>query len=127
MGPMNLVESVPPNISSPFVSKFESVGLKNTAISFCGIVPCSKRLSVTVVIAFELLGISLPSVKSSGPRLQKNVFNTIRNHRQTPMQACSPQNPVKRINVRDVRGNTYGLPRNNHILGNRHRVGVLST
>ena len=43
------------------------------------------------------------------------------------MLACSPQNPVKRIKIRGVRGNTYGLLRNNYILDQRQRVVVLST
>ena len=37
--PVNLVESVPPNVSSPFVTDAEFVGSKETPSSLDGIVP----------------------------------------------------------------------------------------
>ena len=45
--PVNLVESVPPKVTSPFVAESALLGSKDTATRFCGMDPCEKRLSVT--------------------------------------------------------------------------------
>ena len=46
MDPVNLLESVPPNVNSPLVISSVFVGAKDTATKFWPIVPCLKRLSV---------------------------------------------------------------------------------
>ena len=44
---MNLLESVPPNVTSPLVDSSDVVGSKETATKFCVITPCENKLSVT--------------------------------------------------------------------------------
>ena len=66
---MNLVESVPPNVNSPFFSLPVVVGSKDTATSSDGIVPWLNRLSVTVGMAVFVSGDKVPTVKSTGPIL----------------------------------------------------------
>jgi hypothetical protein len=86
--PMNLLESTPPNVSSPFVTdaEVEVVGSKDTATKFSLIVPCSKRLSVTVGMRVLLSGLKELYVRSLGPILQKkSVFGTIGRHIEKSM------------------------------------------
>ena len=66
---MNLVESVPPKVNSPFLSNVEVVGSKDTPRRSAGVVPCKKRLSVTVGMAVVVSGDKVSIVKSSGPSL----------------------------------------------------------
>ena len=67
--PVNLEESVPPNVSSPFCSEAVVVGSKDTETMLAGIVPWLKRLSVTVGMREFEFGDKVPSVKSTGPIL----------------------------------------------------------
>ena len=67
--PVNLVESVSPNISSPFLSKVPFVGSKDTETRLDGIAPWLKRLSVTVGIRSPLEGDREPIVRFVGPIL----------------------------------------------------------
>jgi hypothetical protein len=69
IAPVNLVESVPPHVSSPFVTLSEVVGSNETATRFAEIVPALKRLPVTVgtVVVPE----TVSSVRSTGPMLQE--------------------------------------------------------
>ena len=67
--PVNLMGSVPPNVSSPFFSLPVVVGSKGTATSSTGIVPWLNRLSVTVGIGVFVSGDNVPTVKSTGPIL----------------------------------------------------------
>ena len=47
MEPVNLLESVPPNVSSPLVTVSWVVGWKETATEAVEIRPCFAKLSVT--------------------------------------------------------------------------------
>jgi hypothetical protein len=68
--PVNLVESVPPNVNSPFWFDDVVVGSKDTETRSDGIVPWLNRLSVTVGIGVFVSGNSVPTVKSTGPILE---------------------------------------------------------
>ena len=46
--PVNLLESVPPNVNSPLVSDSDDVGAKETETKLDGMVPCANKLSVTL-------------------------------------------------------------------------------
>ena len=48
MDPVNLLESVAPNVNSPLVLDSEVVGSNETATKFDDILPWLKRLSVTI-------------------------------------------------------------------------------
>ncbi len=48
MAPVNLLESVPPKVSSPLVEVKLVVGSKETATKFEVIIPCENKLSVTI-------------------------------------------------------------------------------
>ena len=84
---MYLVVSVLPNVSSPFTTDTEVVGSKDTATRFYLILPCEKRLSVTVGMDRMVLGLlvfdTVPSVKSVGPILQNALFTQMQTDRQT--------------------------------------------
>ena len=69
MLPVNLELSVPPKVSSPLTDSKEVVGSKETATRCSGIVPCEKRLSVTVGISELVSGDKVSNVRSSGPIL----------------------------------------------------------
>ena len=62
---MNLLESVPPKVSSPLVTVSWVVGSKETATTSVEIVPWLKRLSVTV--GMLLLPLTVPWVRSTVP------------------------------------------------------------
>ena len=47
MAPVNLLESVPPNVSSPLTISGVSVGSNETETRSSEMIPCEKRLSVT--------------------------------------------------------------------------------
>ena len=64
---------MPPNVNSPFLTDVVVVGSKDTARRSAGIVPCEKRLSVTVGMVAPVSGDKVPIVKSSGPSLGNNV------------------------------------------------------
>ena len=49
MAPVNLLESVPPNVSSPLTISGVSVGSNETETRSSEMIPCEKRLSVTEV------------------------------------------------------------------------------
>ena len=51
--PVNLLESVPPKVSSPLVSDKEDVGAKDTETKLDGMAPCVKRLFVTTISGFS--------------------------------------------------------------------------
>jgi hypothetical protein len=70
MGPVNLVGSVPPNVSSPFLTNFAVVGSKDTETRLDGMAPLLKRLSVTVGTLVFSAGCRAPMVRSTGPILQ---------------------------------------------------------
>ena len=59
MNPVNLVESVPPNVNSTLLTN--------------GVVPCEERLSVTVGKGIYETGDKVPIVKSTGPSLRNNM------------------------------------------------------
>ena len=67
--PVYLVGSAPPNVNSPFSSESVFVGSKDTPTTSDRIVPCLKRLSVTVGMDFCTSGDKVPTVKSTGPIL----------------------------------------------------------
>ena len=67
--PVNLVESMPPNVNSPFLFDDEVVGSNDTETRSDEIVPWLNRLSVTVGIGLFESGDSVPTVKSTGPIL----------------------------------------------------------
>ena len=67
--PINLVASVPPQVISPFKSLPVMAGPNETPISWAGMVPWEKRLSVTVGIVLKSDGNKVSSVRSTGPML----------------------------------------------------------
>jgi hypothetical protein len=67
--PVNLVESVPPNVNSPFGLDDVVVGSKDTETRSDGMVPWLNRLSVTVGMGVFVSGDRVPTVKSTGPIL----------------------------------------------------------
>ena len=69
IGPVNLVESVPPNVNSPFLTDVAVVGSKDTPTRLDVIVFWLKRLSVTVGMGAVVSGDKVPTVKSTGPIL----------------------------------------------------------
>ncbi len=72
--PVNLVESVPPNVNLPFLSDVVFVGSKDTATRLDTIVPLLKRLSMTVGTGVFVPGDKIPIVNLTGPILgNKNV------------------------------------------------------
>jgi len=73
IAPVNLVESVPPNVNSPFLTDVVVVGSKDTATSSDVMVPWLKSLSVTVGMEELLCGDKVPTVKSTGPILRDKV------------------------------------------------------
>src|SRR5882757_388515 len=91
IAPVNLVESVPPNVNSPFLVDVVVVGAKDMPISSDVMVPWLNRLSVTVGMEDPLSGDKVPTVKSTGPILKNNVRLSIR----TCGHFHSPENPVE--------------------------------
>jgi len=79
IAPVNLLESVPPKVSSPFVTDADVVGSNETPISSDVIVPCENRLSVTVGIRELVFGLSVPKVRSTGPipRIPSTPWNPV--------------------------------------------------
>jgi hypothetical protein len=71
--PVNLVESVPPNVNSPFLLESEVVGSNDTETMSDGMVPWLKRLSVTVGTELSESGSNVPTVRSTGPILGNKV------------------------------------------------------
>jgi hypothetical protein len=67
--PVNLVESMPPNVNSPFLTDVVVVGSKDTATRLDGIACWLKRLSVTVGMRVVVSGDKVSKVKSTGPIL----------------------------------------------------------
>ena len=72
MDPVNLVESVPPNVSSPFVFPTLFVGSNEIATRSCWMIACWKRLSTTVGTLSVVSGERVPIVRGVGPRLCGN-------------------------------------------------------
>lgn len=56
IAPVNLEESVPPNVSSPLVSAADVVGAKETLTSWAGMVPWLNNWSTTVGISVLVPG-----------------------------------------------------------------------
>jgi hypothetical protein len=81
---MYLVESVAPNVSSPLTTDAEVVGSNDTATRFCLIVPCAKRVSVTVGIMVRGFD-RVSDVKSAGPILRNTLLT--QTQRQTDVRA----------------------------------------
>jgi hypothetical protein len=72
ISPVNLLRSVPPNVSSPFLTgEVVVVGSKDTETILDAMVPWLKRLSVTVGIVLFSAGDSVPIVRLAGPMLKK--------------------------------------------------------
>ena len=69
IAPVNFVESVPPNVNSPFLTDVVVVGSNDMPIRSDVIVPWLKRLSVTVGTGVLVCGDKVPTVKSTGPIL----------------------------------------------------------
>ena len=96
--PVNLVESVPPNVNSPFWFDDVVVGSKDTATRSDGIVPWLKRLSVTVGMRLFVSGDKVPTVRSTGPILGNKVSAEIRSE-----ELCAhpriPSKPSKPLDV----------------------------
>jgi hypothetical protein len=69
--PVNLVWSVSPNVSSPFLIDDVVVGSKDTETRSDAIAPWLKRLSVTVGMLLFSAGERVPIVRSEGPILHK--------------------------------------------------------
>jgi hypothetical protein len=92
---MYLVESVAPNVSSPFTTDAEVVGSKDTATRFCLIVPCAKRVSVTVGMVRGFDRVS--DVKSAGPILRNTLLTQtqrrtdVRAHPKIPSEGFIPE------------------------------------
>jgi hypothetical protein len=91
--PVNLEESVLPNVNSPFSSDDEVVGSKDTATRSDGIVPWLERLSVTVGISLFVSGDKVPIVKSTGPILGNKIVSTDTKR----WTLCSPEDTVETI------------------------------
>lgn len=72
--PVNLVGSVSPNVSSPFVTGLAIVGSKDTETRLDGIAPLLKRLSVTVGTLAFVAGCRAPMVWSTRPILQNTAW-----------------------------------------------------
>ena len=72
--PVNLVESVSPNVSSPFLTNLAVVGSKDTETRLGGIAPLLKRLSVTVGTLAFVAGCRAPMVRLTGPILQSTAW-----------------------------------------------------
>ena len=96
IAPVNLVESVPPNVNSPFLVDVVVVGAKDMPISSDVMVPWLNRLSVTVGMEEPLSGDKVPTVKSTGPILKNNVRLSIRTygHFTHPRIPSNPVNPL---------------------------------
>jgi hypothetical protein len=75
ISPVNFEGSVPPNVSSPFLTELALVGSKDTETKLAEMVPWLKRLSVTVGILSPIDGDSEPTVRFVGPILWKTVSN----------------------------------------------------
>ena len=73
IGPVNLDVSIPPNVISPLMASITFVGLKDIPISLKGMTACAKSVSVTVGIIFDTSGLSVPWVRTAGPRLHQVV------------------------------------------------------
>ena len=86
---------MPPNVNSPFSTDVVVVGSKDTATESTGIVPCKKRLSVTVRMVAPVSGDKVPIVKSSGPSLS-NVSAQI----PTDGASHSPEDAVDTLEAR---------------------------
>ena len=93
--PVNLVESVPPNVNSPFWFGSVVVGSKDTETMSDGIVPWLKRLSVTVGMGVFVSGDKVPTVKSTGPIL-KNIIISADSKRWA---LHSPEDTVETIKI----------------------------
>ena len=89
--PVNLVESVPPNVNSPFWLSSVVVGSKDTETMSDGIVPWLNRLSVTVGMGVFVSGDNVPTVKSTGPILGNEQSARI----QTDGLCAHPRIPSK--------------------------------
>ena len=76
---MNLVESVPPKVSSPLVDDSLCVGSNETATSCAVITPCVKRLSVTVGRWETLVSARSHGLRKS-PRTGNEVVGGERRH-----------------------------------------------
>ena len=72
--PVNLVGSVSPNVSSPFVTNLAVVSSKDTETRLEGIAPLLKRLSVTVGTLAFVAGCRAPIVRLVGPILQSTAW-----------------------------------------------------
>ena len=104
---MNLVESVRPNVSSPFLMDETVVGSKDTETSSVAMAPCLKRLCVTVGMLLCLDGNREPNVRLTGPILQRIVLTQLRIIDRRPR---SPQDTVNAVKTFGGLGNTHGLP-----------------
>ena len=93
--PVILVESIPPNISSPVTADVEVVGCRQTETKLFSIFFCLKRLSVTVEMTLVSLGLRVPFVKPLGPMLQKRVFEAMQNLRQRSTLTPKPRHRVE--------------------------------
>ena len=71
--PVNFEESVPPKVSSPFLTELVFVGSKDTETRLAEMAPWLKRLSVTVGILSLIDGDSEPVVRFVGPILRKTL------------------------------------------------------
>ena len=73
MSPVNLVRSVPPNVSSPFLLLFLIVGSKEMETRSNGMIRRLKRLFVIVGMLLVVSGDRVPMVRSVGPILHNTL------------------------------------------------------
>src|SRR6266702_1276218 len=95
MVPVNLVESVPPKVNSPFLTDVLVVGSKDTERRSAEIVPCEKRTSMTVGTGVCVSGVKVPIVKSTGPSLwsiksAQIHSDRLHTHPRTPSKPSKP-------------------------------------
>ena len=119
--PVNLVESVSPNVNSPFWFCSVVVGSKDMETMSDVILPWLKRLSVTVGMGAPLSGDKVPTVKSTGPILGNKCVKCDSKRRAL----TSPEDTVDTIEASGAGSNTYGLLGNNEPRGKRHSVQEL--
>ncbi len=100
ISPVYLVLSVPPNVNSPLVTTSVVVGSNETETSLAVRKPFEKELSVTVGIDWFDAGDKVPTVRSTGPRLEMRLDLTAELCVQ-PLETNpkTPSTPVKPLDV----------------------------
>ena len=117
IAPVNLEESVPPNVSSPLVIFSVFVGLKETATRFCVMAPCANRLSAIdvryscqrqlfaapVTVGTVAVLCTVPAVSPTGPTIavlgrKKMPHGARRTNAKDAVHAVKALRPVDEVN-----------------------------